>query len=82
MSMITAAAWVPRGVAARYPTRYTVDDDEIARISELAQAQLDDAREGLKRAQDGQTAEQDDESQSNDDAGVPLPKSSNDKSVP
>ena len=76
MSMITAAAWVPQGVAAQHPTRYAVDDEEIARISELAQAHLDDAREGLQRAKAGKTARKDsDERQSNDeDAGTRSPE--------
>ena len=81
MSMITAATWVPRGVAARHPTRYAVDDQETARISELAQAHLDDAREGLQRAKEGRSTddrnEEEDEDQSNnDDTRARLPESS------
>jgi periodic tryptophan protein 1 len=47
MSMITASAWVPRGYAASFPTRYDVDDKELARISKLAKLKLDDAQEDL-----------------------------------
>ena len=56
MSMITATAWVPRGRAARVPTKYDIDEDELARISELARIQLDDAREDYEEAKaDGET---------------------------
>ncbi|MCJ1478481.1 hypothetical protein MMC13_007161 [Lambiella insularis] len=48
MSMITAIAWVPRGCAATFPTKYVVDDHELARISKLAKLKLDDANEDLE----------------------------------
>lgn len=50
MSMITATAWVPRGFAAPFPTKYTFDEDEFQRIAELAKIQLDDANEELEDA--------------------------------
>jgi len=50
MSMITATAWVPRGFAAPFPTKYTFDEDEFQRIAELAKLQLDDANEDLDEA--------------------------------
>ncbi|PMD24782.1 WD40 repeat-like protein [Hyaloscypha hepaticicola] len=50
MSMITASAWVPRGFAAPFPTKYTFDEEEFARIAELAKLQLDDANEDLEDA--------------------------------
>ena len=53
MSMITASTWVPRGAAAAFPVKYEVDEDELARISKLAKLQLEDAREGLQRFQNG-----------------------------
>lgn len=52
--MITAAQWVPRGFAAPFPSRYTLDESEYERIAELAKLQLDDAEEDLKDAQDGE----------------------------
>lgn len=52
MSMITAAQWVPRGFAAPFPQKYTLDESEFARIAELAKLQLDDAEEDLKEAQE------------------------------
>ena len=50
MSMITATAWVPRGFAAPFPTKYTFDEEEFQRIAELAKLQLDDANEELDEA--------------------------------
>lgn len=51
MSMITATSWVPRGYAAEYPSKYAVDDRELARISALAKLKLEDAQEDLVGAQ-------------------------------
>ena len=51
MSMITATPWVPRGVAAPFPTKYQFDEDEYDRISKLANLQLEDAKEDLEEAQ-------------------------------
>ncbi|CAD6445879.1 7df222fe-7d67-4c26-9eda-317dd8f94355 [Sclerotinia trifoliorum] len=51
MSMITATAWVPRGFAAPFPTKYNFDEEEFQRIADLAKLQLDDANEDLKEAQ-------------------------------
>ena len=48
--MITATAWVPRGFAAPFPTKYTFDEDEFQRIAELAKIKLDDANEELEDA--------------------------------
>ena len=52
MSMITATAWVPRGHAAAFPTKYVFDDDEYARISKLAKLELNDAKEDLEKARE------------------------------
>ncbi|KAF2452677.1 WD40-repeat-containing domain protein [Lineolata rhizophorae] len=49
-SMITATAWVPRGFAAQFPTKYVFDEEEYARISRLAKLELEDAREDLDEA--------------------------------
>ncbi|KAI5466165.1 WD40-repeat-containing domain protein [Mariannaea sp. PMI_226] len=57
MSMITAASWVPRGFAAPFPQKYTLDEAEYERIAELAKLHLDDAEEDLKEAQDGEQEE-------------------------
>ncbi|KAI9171358.1 transducin family protein [Paramyrothecium foliicola] len=52
MSMITAAQWVPRGFAAPFPQKYTLDEEEYGRIAELAKLQLEDAEDDLKEAQE------------------------------
>lgn len=48
--MITATAWVPRGFAAPFPTKYNFDEEEFQRIAELAKLQLDDAQDELEEA--------------------------------
>ncbi|CAN6609558.1 hypothetical protein TRVA0_004S01376 [Trichomonascus vanleenenianus] len=50
--MISSTTWVPRGYAAEYPEKYDFDDEEIARISELAQLRLDEAKEDLEEARE------------------------------
>ncbi|KAI9764563.1 MAG: hypothetical protein M1840_008389 [Geoglossum simile] len=59
MSMITATAWVPRGFAAPFPTKYEFNEAEFERISSLAKLQLEEAKEGLEdaRNQMGGTSE-------------------------
>ena len=76
MSMITATVWVPRGFAARFPTKYDIDENEFARISKLAKLQLGDAQEELQRAQVSENGQVriDDESEAAED-GVKLPQS-------
>lgn len=51
--MITASLWVPRGAAASFPTKYDIDEVELARISKLAKLQLEDAQEDLEVAKNG-----------------------------
>ncbi|KAK4128351.1 WD40 repeat-like protein [Parathielavia appendiculata] len=51
-SMITTTAWVPRGFAAPFPTKYNFDEEEFERIANLAKLQLDDAKEDLEEAQE------------------------------
>lgn len=50
--MITTTAWVPRGFAAPFPTKYNFDEEEFERIASLAKLQLDDAKEDLEEAQE------------------------------
>lgn len=54
--MITTTAWVPRGFAAPFPTKYTFDEEEFERIAALAKLQLDDAKEDLEEAQEKDAA--------------------------
>lgn len=76
MSMITASTWVPRGAAAAHPTRYDIDEKELARISKLAQLQLDDAKEDLENARNGsEDVGQTEDSSEEEESGVRLPRS-------
>lgn len=59
--MITATAWVRRGVATQFPQKYEIDEVEIERISKLARLQLEDAQEDLEDARKGEAAGSDDE---------------------
>lgn len=59
-SMITTTAWVRRGVATQFPTKYEIDEEEMGRISKLARMQLEEAQDGLSAAQDGKTDDQED----------------------
>jgi hypothetical protein len=56
-SMITSTAWVPRGFAAPFPTKYNFDEEEFERIAALAKLQLDDAKEDLEEAQEEEEEE-------------------------
>ena len=47
--LISAVAWVRRGVAAEHPSKYAVDDKELERVSALARVELEDARVELER---------------------------------
>ena len=53
MSMITASLWVSRGVAARFPEKYDINEEELSRISKLAKLKLEDAKEDLRDAKNG-----------------------------
>lgn len=55
--MVTTSAWVPRGFAAPFPTKYQFDEDEFERIAGLAKLQLDDAKEDLEEAQEEEEEE-------------------------
>lgn len=51
-SLISSVCWVQRGVAARTPKKYTLDEGELDRVSKLAMLRLDDARMQLAIAQE------------------------------
>ncbi|OTB11781.1 hypothetical protein K445DRAFT_370009 [Daldinia sp. EC12] len=53
-SMITTSTWVPRGFAAPFPAKYDFDEAEFDRIANLAKLQLDDAKEDLEEAREGE----------------------------
>ena len=74
MSMITASLWVPRGAAAAFPTKYDVDENELARISKLAKLQLEDAKEDLDHTKQGRHDATETEDSDMEDSGVKLPQ--------
>ncbi|CAG8699487.1 1870_t:CDS:2 [Acaulospora colombiana] len=47
-TLISAIAWVKRGVAAEHPQKYNPDDEELARVSELTREELKDAKLDLE----------------------------------
>lgn len=49
--MISAIQWIRKGAAAQHPKKYDLNDEEYARISQLAADQLEDAKEDLKAAE-------------------------------
>lgn len=77
--MITASQWVPRGFAAPFPKKYTLDEAEFERIAELAKLQLDDAQEDLEEAQesaakDGAEVKKEEDADMKDDDEKPAEK--------
>lgn len=75
-SLISCVAWVKRGVAARHPRKYVLDEKELERVSALAHIELEDARVELERAHkaaikmgkgaEGEEADDDDEDENED----------------
>ena len=50
--MISATSWVPRGFASEFPEKYELDDEEMERINQLAQLNLNNAKADLEEADD------------------------------
>ncbi|KAI9770173.1 MAG: hypothetical protein M1835_006599 [Candelina submexicana] len=76
MSMITATAWVPRGFAAQFPTKYDFDEAEFERIADLAKLQLEDAKQDLDEARNGvQLGEDSAKKEGKDENGISASKS-------
>lgn len=50
-SLISAVGWIPRGAAARHPSKYAVDEAELERVAQLAKIRLEDAQMDLELAQ-------------------------------
>ncbi|WFD28975.1 rRNA-processing protein [Malassezia nana] len=49
--MISSAAWIARGVAARHPTKHQLDEAELARVSKLTNMELGEAERQLHAAE-------------------------------
>lgn len=67
-SMITTTAWVRRGVAAQFPTKYEIDEEEMNRISKLARMQLEEAQDDLSAAKAGKMDDGEDDSTMEEDS--------------
>lgn len=67
-SMITTTAWVRRGVAAQFPTKYEIDEEEMNRISKLARMQLEEAQDDLSAAKAGKMDDGEDDAAMNEDS--------------
>lgn len=59
--MITTTTWIRRGVAAQFPTKYEIDEEEMERISKLARQQLEDAQEDLDEAKQKEKREEEED---------------------
>lgn len=73
--MVLATTWVRRGVAAPFPKKYEIDENELDRISKLARLQLEDAQGDLITAQgkpDAQEERSDDSEEEKEDGGVKV----------
>lgn len=67
-SMITTTAWVRRGVAAQFPTKYEIDEEEMNRISKLARMQLEEAQDDLSAAKAGKMDDAEDDAAMEEDS--------------
>ncbi|CAK9441027.1 uncharacterized protein LODBEIA_P48960 [Lodderomyces beijingensis] len=56
--MISSSTWVPRGYASEFPEKYELNDEEMARINEMANLEINDAREDLEQEEEGEGAGQ------------------------
>ncbi|KAL1949629.1 hypothetical protein VTO73DRAFT_8510 [Trametes versicolor] len=84
-NLISSVAWVRRGIAAQHPIKYTLDDQELERVSALARVELEDARKELEQAhkaaismgkgaegEEADDADEDDEWVDEDDAAAAM----------
>lgn len=80
-TLISSLAWVRRGVAAQNPQTYTVDDEELKRVSKLAREELADAEldekvllDEMGEGADEEDHEEDWEDVSDDENGMEVDK--------
>lgn len=50
-TLISSSIWVRRGVAAQFPQRYDLDDQELERVTRMAGSRLEQVKEDLAQAQ-------------------------------
>lgn len=68
-SLVSSVAWVKRGISARSPAKYVLDDKELERVSHLAHIELEDARVELQKAHEAAKAMDRPSEAMEDDAG-------------
>ncbi|KAK7681119.1 hypothetical protein QCA50_015734 [Cerrena zonata] len=61
--MISSSSWVPRGFASEFPEKYELDDAEMERITQMANLELNDAREDLANEQGEEEDDDEDKDQ-------------------
>lgn len=59
--MISATAWVPRGIASEFPEQYELDDEEMSRIEAMSKLNLSEAQADLENAQQEEMEDDDEE---------------------
>ena len=55
--MISATAWVPRGLASEFPQQYELDDEEMKRIEAMSKLNLEEAQADLEYAEEEEAEE-------------------------
>lgn len=58
--MISATCWVPRGYASEFPEKYELDDEEMERINQMANLNLNDAGAEMEEVAEEEDAEEED----------------------
>lgn len=54
--MLSSSTWVPRGFASEFPVQYELDDEEMERINNLAQLEINDAKQELAEEEEETTS--------------------------
>ncbi|TID29859.1 hypothetical protein CANINC_001552 [Pichia inconspicua] len=67
--MISATAWVPRGIASEFPEQYELNDEEMARIEAMSKLNLADANADLEGVE-GEEGDEIENEESEENEGV------------
>jgi periodic tryptophan protein 1 len=63
--MLSATGWVPRGFASEFPEKYELDDEEMERITKLAQLEINDAKKSIEQLEESDKDDEDKEEATN-----------------